>query len=165
MFGEVRAGFVHAALCAGKSFFAGKGSRYAEIDSRCQSTGKAKALINAVNSAYEASSGAVVCLEQGEKLRYDIRHQVRLINTLDYMICDGQSLFGFIAGIYASNHDITDIFVDSALKICENNYEEFKVAVDEIARFAEANKLRCTITASMPLDELCEDLKKYLNVV
>ena len=125
-------------------------------------TGKTKALINAVNSAYEASSGAVVCLEQGEKLRYDIRHQVRLINTLDYMICDGQSLFGFIAGIYASNHDITDIFVDSALKICENDYDEFKVAIEEIARFAEANNLRCTITASMPAEDLDESLKKYI---
>ncbi len=162
MFGEVRRA-LSTQLCVPENRFSpGKGVVMLKLIVGVKGTGKTKALINAVNSAYEASSGAVVCLEQGEKLRYDIRHQVRLINTLDYMICDGQSLFGFIAGIYASNHDITDIFVDSALKICENNYEEFKVAVDEIARFAEANKLRCTITASMPLDELDEDLKKYL---
>ena len=162
MFGEVRRA-LSTQLCVPENRFSpGKGVVMLKLIVGVKGTGKTKALINAVNSAYEASSGAVVCLEQGEKLRYDIRHQVRLINTQDYMICDGQSLFGFIAGIYASNHDITDIFVDSALKICENNYEEFKVAVDEIARFAEANKLRCTITASMPLDELDEDLKKYL---
>ena len=68
-----------------KCFPPGKGVVMLKLIVGVKGTGKTKALINAVNSAYEASSGAVVCLEQGEKLRYDIRHQVRLINTLDYM--------------------------------------------------------------------------------
>ena len=47
-------------------------------------TGKTKQLIANVNEAIDTSSGAVVCLEKGTKLRFDIKPQVRLINTNDY---------------------------------------------------------------------------------
>ena len=81
-------------------------------------TGKTKHLIDLTNKALAESKGNVVCLEKGNKLRYDIKHQARLIDTSEYFIEDGQSLYGFIAGILASDHDITHIFIDSALKIC-----------------------------------------------
>ena len=58
--------------------------------------------------------------EKGDKLKFDIKYQCRLIDTNEYLISDGQSLYGFIAGILASNHDVTDLFIDSALKICGN---------------------------------------------
>ena len=47
-------------------------------------TGKTKHLIDLTNKALAASSGSVVCLEKGNKLRYDIKHQVRLIDTSEY---------------------------------------------------------------------------------
>ena len=84
-------------------------------------TGKTKTLIELVNKAAEESKGAVICIEKGSKLNYDITHKARLIDTESFMVSDAQALYGFIAGITASNHDITDIFVDSALKICGND--------------------------------------------
>ena len=80
-------------------------------------TGKTKQLIELVNAASEKSAGSVVCIEKGTKLTSDIKHTARLIDTDQYAICDAQSLFGFIAGIIASNHDVTDLYIDSALKI------------------------------------------------
>ena len=80
-------------------------------------TGKTKTLIELVNKATEESKGAVICIEKGSKLNYDITHKARLIDTESFMVNDAQALYGFIAGITASNHDITDIFVDSTLKI------------------------------------------------
>ena len=71
-------------------------------------TGKTKALINMVNTAVENSSGAVVCIEKGVKLRYDVKYQARLIDTEEYFVTDAQSLYGFIAGILASNHGVTE---------------------------------------------------------
>ena len=44
-------------------------------------TGKTKTLIEMVNSAVNTSKGAVVCIEKGDKLRYDVKYQARLINT------------------------------------------------------------------------------------
>ena len=106
-------------------------------------TGKTKSLISMVNTAVDLSHGDVVCIEKGVKLRYDIKYQARLIDTNEYFVCDAQSLYGFVAGIFASNHDVTDLFVDSALKICNNDAVAFDTFVEEMAKLADKlNKAR-----------------------
>lgn len=125
-------------------------------------TGKTKNLIEMVNAALDASNGSVVCLEVGDKLRYDIKYQARLIDTTEYSVCDAQALYGFIAGIYASNHDITHIFVDSALKMCKNDIDAFTTFAKETAAFAEKTNIDVVMTVSMASELLSEDLKKYL---
>lgn len=126
-------------------------------------TGKTKEIISLANQAAESTKGAVVFLEQGNKLRYDISHKIRLIDTCEFSIEDGQSLYGFIAGIYASNHDITDIFVDSALKICKNDMNEFITAIQEISSFVKQYDINCVITSSIPVEELAEELKPFVQ--
>ena len=78
-------------------------------------TGKTKTLIQMVNAALETTGGNVVVLEKGDKLKFDVKYQARLVNTDEYYVTDAQSLYGFVAGILASNHDVTELFIDSAL--------------------------------------------------
>ena len=125
-------------------------------------TGKTKQLIEMVNTASEQSKGSVVCIEKGTKLTYDIKHTARLIDTEQYGICDAQSLFGFIAGIIASNHDVTDLYIDSALKICQNDIVTFETMLDEINALSEKHELKCTMTVSIAADEVSDKIKKYL---
>ena len=125
-------------------------------------TGKTKHLIEMVNTASEESKGSVVCIEKGTKLTYDIKHTARLIDTDQYNIGDAQSLFGFIAGIIASNHDVTDLFVDSALKICLNDIDSFDKFVDEVNALVEKYALHCTMTVTLPAEKATETIKKYL---
>ena len=125
-------------------------------------TGKTKHLIEMVNTASEESKGSVVCIEKGTKLTYDIKHTARLIDTDQYNIGDAQSLFGFIAGIIASNHDVTDLFVDSALKICLNDIDSFDKFVDEVYALVEKYDLHCTMTVTLPAEKATETIKKYL---
>jgi Tfp pilus assembly ATPase PilU len=125
-------------------------------------TGKTKSLINLVNTASAESKGDVVCIEKGVKLRYDVKSSVRLINTEEYFVADTDALYGFIAGILASNHDITDIFVDSALKICNNHAIAFDGFVELVAKLAEKNGVNIVMTSSIPADEASDIVKKYL---
>ena len=125
-------------------------------------TGKTKQLIAMVNDAINATKGSVVCIEKGTKLTYDIKHTARLIDTDQYGICDGQSLFGFIAGIIASNHDVTDIYIDSALKICENNLEIFDKFLVEVSALVDKCEINCTVTASLATELATDTIKKYL---
>ena len=81
-------------------------------------TGKTKMLIEQVNAAAEASKGCVICIEKGLTLDKDITHKVRLVNTDSYKVDDASALYGFVAGVAASNYDITDIYLDSTLRIC-----------------------------------------------
>ncbi len=126
-------------------------------------TGKTKQLIEQVHSAYENSKGSVVCLDQGDNLKFDISHKIRLVNTKEYMITDGQALFGFVAGIYASNHDITDIFIDAALRICQNDMEQFKCFVKEVDCFSEKNGFNVVMTSSIPVDTADEEIRSYVR--
>ena len=125
-------------------------------------TGKTKTLIEMVNNAVNETSGAVVCIEKGDKLRYDVKYQARLVNTKEYMINDAQSLYGFVAGILASNHDVTDLFIDSALKICNEDRTAFENMLDELSALVEKTGTKLFITSSMPVEEATDGVKKYL---
>ena len=125
-------------------------------------TGKTKTLISMVNAATELSSGAVVCLEKGTNLRFDIKYQARLINVDEYALSDAQSLYGFIAGIHASNQDITHIFVDGTYRICNKNVDEFEKFVIECAKLADDADINIVMTVSMPVENIPESIKKYM---
>ncbi|MBQ1259993.1 MAG: ATP-binding protein [Clostridia bacterium] len=125
-------------------------------------TGKTKTLIEMANAALEKSNGSVVCIEKGVKLRYEVKYQVRLINTNDYLVFDSQSLFGFISGILAGNHDITDIFLDSAFKICGNEADNFDKFLTEVDELAERYSVNIVMTSSIPTEEASDTVKKYL---
>ena len=125
-------------------------------------TGKTKALIHMVDEAIASSKGQVVCIEKGTKLRFDIKYEARLINTNEYLVFDAQSLFGFVAGIIASNHDVTDIFIDSALKICNEDLAAFEKLTVEFDELAAKNEINIVMTVSLPEDSATETLKKYL---
>ena len=125
-------------------------------------TGKTKTLIGMVNDAVDASKGSVICIEKGDKLRFDVKYQARLINTKEYFIDDAQSLFGFVAGIFASNHDVTDLFIDSALKICDNDYAAFDKFINEMSMLVEKLNVNVVITSSLPVEEASEVVKKFI---
>ena len=125
-------------------------------------TGKTKALINLVNAAADNSKGDVVCIEKGVKLRYDIKSSARLIDTEEYFVADTDALYGFIAGILASNHDITDLFVDSALKICNNKADEFDAFVELVAKLSDKLGVNVVMTSSIPVEEASAVVNKYI---
>ena len=126
-------------------------------------TGKTKTLIDMVNKATAASEGSVVCIERGVKLRFDIKYRTRLINTNDYLVFDAQSLYGFIAGILASNHDVTDLYVDSALKICNDDMAAFEKMLLELDELAEKHSINVVMTSSIPVEAASDIVKKYVD--
>lgn len=80
-------------------------------------SGKTKRLIDMCNAAMAASKGNVVFIEKDSTLTYDLSHKARLAVADSYDIQGFDSFYGFIAGMCAGNYDITDVFVDSTLKI------------------------------------------------
>ena len=125
-------------------------------------TGKTKTLISMVNEAVEKSEGTVVCIEKGVGLRFDVKYTARLINSIEYLFFDAEALYGFVAGILASNHDVTDLFIDGALKIANNDmaaFENFLKACDELVSKVNVNVV---MTSSIPAEEASDVVKKYI---
>ena len=130
-----------------KLFIGGKGS------------GKTKTLIELTNNAAQTSNGSVVCIEKGDKLKHEITYKARLIDTDAYAVCDAEALYGFIAGILASNNDITDIFVDSSLKICGNDVAAFENMLPKLEKIS--SDVNVVMSASIAVDEAPAGVKKY----
>jgi len=125
-------------------------------------TGKTKTLINLVNGALEVTKGDVVCIEKGVKLRYDIKPTARLVDADEYMITDAQSLYGFIAGILASNHDVTDLFIDGTLKICRGDIPAFENLVVELDKLVSKIDINLTMTVSMDESVASDTVRKFI---
>lgn len=123
-------------------------------------SGKTKTLIELTNNAAQTSNGSVVCIEKGDKLKHEITYKARLIDTDAYAIYDAVSLYGFIAGILASNNDITDIFVDSSLKICGNDVAAFENMLPKLENIARDVNL--VMSSSIAVEEAPEGIKKYV---
>ena len=131
-----------------KMYIGGKGS------------GKTKTLIDLVNNAAANSKGCVICIEKGDKLKLDITYKARLIDTDYYGVNDAEALCGFIAGILASNSDITDIFVDSALKIAANDVAAFELILPKLDKIAK--DINLVMTSSIPVEECPDSIKAYV---
>jgi archaellum biogenesis ATPase FlaH len=125
-------------------------------------TGKTKTLINLVNGALEVTKGDVVCVEKGAQLRYDIKPAARLVNSEEYMITDANALYGFIAGMLASNHDVTDLFIDGTLRICQRDMAAFDNLLIKLDALLEKININLIMTVSMPVEEASETVRKYI---
>lgn len=124
-------------------------------------SGKTKLLIHAIHEAEKKSKGNVVAVQLGSSLNVDIYHKIRLINVEDYKIKSYDDLFGFIAGVLASDYDCTHIFIDGVLRIAGRDLEQAAKAFDRIAEISEDAII--TLTISADTGDMPESLKKYLD--
>lgn len=126
-------------------------------------TGKTKQLIDMINYAAENENGSVVCIEMGKKLVYDVSPSVRLVESTDFASDNFTFLKGFISGMYASNYDLTSVFIDSLCKIIpsEPDSQEVEEFLTWLDRFSEQNGVKFTITISADIALATEALKAY----
>lgn len=128
-------------------------------------SGKTKRLVDMVNRAVDTSKGNVVCVEKETKLTYDVNYRARLI-AADYFDVKGYSaLYGFLAGICAGDHDITDILVDATLRIGGRDYKELAVFLEKVYELAEVNDKKFVFTISADREELPESIFNFCEVV
>ena len=117
-------------------------------------SGKTKKLIEMANAALEKSNGNVVVVEKGLKLTYDISHAARLIDIDAYDVKGGKGLYGFLAGICAGNYDVTDILVDSTLKITGTGAEVVDLLVNDLKKLGEGVWRQLVLSISAANEEI-----------
>ncbi len=125
-------------------------------------SGKTKTIVEMANAKLAETKGAVVFIEKGTKLIHEVKHQAKLLDTDEYLINDAAKLYGFVAGNYGSNFDVSDIFIDSALKICGNDIAEFSAFLDNVVAFTATHPVNFVITSSLAVEDLPEKFKQYL---
>lgn len=125
-------------------------------------SGKTKMMIDMINEAVNTEHGNVICIEQGKKLTFDVKHQIRLVESSHYDVADYTAMKGFISGLYAGNFDITHMFIDSLCKIvpgnCDDKTETFLNWLD---KFGNEHNIKFTITISDDASLAPAGVKKY----
>ena len=128
-------------------------------------SGKTTQLVACVNEAVQNSKGNVVCIEKETKLTYDVSYQARLIATDDYEIKGYASFFGFLAGVCAGNHDITDVLVDATLRIGGRNYDELAVFLEKVYELSSTHEKNFVFTISADKEELPAAIFNFCQVI
>ena len=125
-------------------------------------TGKTKQMIDLINAAVNVENGHVLCLAKDNKLMYDIKSDIRLVAANEYTINGYDGLMGFVSGLYASNYDITHIFINSLTKVAnvdvDVNAEKF---LDWLEKFSEKNGIKFTVTITADESTATEGIAKY----
>lgn len=124
--------------------------------------GKTKTLIANVNESVNEEHGNVVCIEKNSKLRYDVSYKARLISADEYEIDSFDKFYGLVCGLIAGNYDITAIYVDSILKICGENMDEFYAFLKALEKFS-AN-IKFFMTASYDFEKAPDNIKEYIHL-
>ena len=125
-------------------------------------TGKTKKLIELVHDAVLNSKGNVLCVEKGATLTYDLKPQARLIDTDAYEIEGYDMCYAFLSGLLAGNYDITDVFVDSILKIGGRDYAALASFRDRIDKISEETVF--VFTGSAEAADLPGSVTKYAAI-
>ncbi len=124
-------------------------------------SGKTKKLMAMCNAAVEQSKGNVVFIEKDNTLTYDLSHKARLVAAEDYAIKGFDALYGYIAGMCAGNYDITDIFVDSVLKIGGQDMEQLADFVEKLSKL-ETNIVMSVSAAKEDIPARVADLAQEI---
>ena len=128
-------------------------------------SGKTKKLIDYANKAVETSNGNVVVIEKGLKLTYDISHSARLIDSDAYGIKGLDALEGFLCGICAGNYDVTDILLDSTLKIIGQDMAALTDLVTKVKRLSEEANVTFTLSISADESEIPAEALAMVNTI
>lgn len=120
-------------------------------------SGKTKRLIDMCNKATAESKGNVVFIEKDSTLTYDISHAARLVVADEYGIKGFEAFYGFIAGMCAGNYDITDIFVDSTLKIGGRDMEALADFIERLSKL----QINMVLSISADKSEIAERIAEY----
>lgn len=128
-------------------------------------SGKTKRLIDLVNSAVEKSNGNVVCIEKERLLTYNVNYRARLVETDHYNVSGYEAFYGFLSGIVAGDHDITDVLVDATLKIGGKDYEALAAFLKKVSELSNIAEQDFTFTISADESDLPEEIFTFCKKI
>ena len=129
-------------------------------------TGKTKILVDCVNDAVHSSSGNVVCVEKETKLTYDVNYRARLVAADTFAVTGYDAFYGFLAGICAGDHDITDMFIDATFRIAANrDGDALNEFLKKVNALSEISGTQFTFTISTDKENLPKEMFDYCKCI
>jgi len=111
--------------------------------------GKTAKLVDQMNVIATDPSKRVVCIVRGKRLETLIKPQIRLVDINEYPTVGYREFLSFLAGICATDYDITDIYVDSIRKVTKTDDNlQFETFLSLLEPFSESTNVNFTFILS-----------------
>jgi len=121
-------------------------------------SGKSKKLLDMANAEVEKATGNIVYLDDNNRCMYDLKHQIRFINTSDYSIDNTDKLYGFVCGILSRDFDISSVYIDGLKKIVSKE-EHLEKLIKKLDKVFDGINAYIVISGS---EDAPEYLEKYV---
>ena len=125
-------------------------------------SGKTKRIIDAASEAVAVAKGNLVFITDTKRYMYDLKRDVRFIDTSDYSIAGEDALCGFIKGVVAGGYDNEYVYVDGIARIAGKAIRDMAQFFYMMEKVAQMRDLKLYITCSCAEEELPDFAKKYL---
>lgn len=94
---------------------------------------------------------------------YDLKREIRMIDTSDYQIAGEEALCGFVKGVVAANNDNEYLFIDGAARIAGKEIKDMPAFYYMLDKLSEENGLTVYVTCSADKGELPEFVTNISN--
>ena len=125
-------------------------------------SGKTKRIIDAANAAVEVAKGNLIFITDTKRYMYDLRREIRFVDSSHYSIAGEDALCGFIKGVIAGGYDNEYVYVDGIARIAGKAIKDMAQFFYMMEKVAEMRDLKLYITCSCAEEELPDFAKKYL---
>jgi len=127
-----------------------------------QGTGKTRKMIDFGNNALDNIKGKIVFLEANNKHIFDLKHDIRYINTKEYGMMNPDQFLGFVSGLLATDYDIEHVYIDGLYKIAKIDMDDLKIIVEKLNKTSEKFEVDFFMSVNLEKNELDEDLKDHV---
>ena len=127
-------------------------------------SGKTKKLLALIEDAVAASAGHVICVEQKDALRYDVKPSVRLVSADYYGVQGFDAFYGLLAGLCAGDHDITDVLVDATLRIGSRDMDELGAFLAKVNKLSAEADTKFTFTISTETENIPASVLEFCEL-
>ncbi len=125
-------------------------------------SGKTKRIIDAANEAVSVAKGNLIFITDTKRYMYDLRREVRFIDSSDFSIAGEDALCGFIKGVIAGGYDNEYVYVDGIARIAGKAIKDMAQFFYMMEKVAQMRDLKLYITCSCAEEELPDFARKYL---
>ncbi len=123
-------------------------------------SGKSKKLLDMANAEVEGAHGNIVYLDDNNRCMYDLKHEIRFINTADYNINNSDKLYGFVCGILSRDFDITSVYIDGLKKMAKYDSDNLKTLLESFETLFSDIDAYLVISGG---DDMPEYMGKYIK--
>ena len=131
--------------------------------------GKTRKMVERANNESKRTSGSIIYIDKSNKHMYELSNVIRLVNLHEYDIQSPDAFMGFIQGLISSNHNVTHIFLDNFMMMCNYGADALAnilagdAALKEIDKISE--KYNVTFVISTAVEESMLPAEYAANVV